>query len=69
MPSGGPAAVHVDERGGAERVSCTRGLASNQSVYILDKVPDGHIYVCVLMRPKFCSTAECISQLRECMYL
>lgn len=26
--------------GGAERVSCTQGLASNQSVYILDKVPD-----------------------------
>lgn len=70
VPSGGPAAVIVDELGGAERVSCTQGLASNQSVYILDKVPDEDtsVYWWGLVT-KFCSTAVCISQLHECVYL
>lgn len=40
VPSGGPAAVNVDELGGAERESSTQSLASIHSVYILGNVPD-----------------------------
>lgn len=62
MPSGGSAAVNVDELGGAERVFCTRGLASDQSVYILDQVPDEHMSVYRLgLVTKFCSMPECIT--------